>query len=279
MDIENQPDDWAVFVSGNGQYVDLPGNSTVLGYHFHNSGATVGIDRMIRTNLAFGFTADYAGTLASLPNDGEAKVDGGRGGIYGTWFEDDNYVMGSFGGGYNHYRTSRTSVGGTANGTTDGYEFDGMVGGGHDFRKGDLLFGPTLNAQYTYVQVDAFTETGSLAPLQLENNSSESFLTRLGAHVGYNWKLPQVTLRPDLQLAWQHEYLDQDRAISSRFANGVGNIFQVNSPEIGRDSLALDAVVNMQWTHTFSTFLAYHGDLAREDYVEHSISGGVGISF
>jgi uncharacterized protein YhjY with autotransporter beta-barrel domain len=278
-DIENQPDDWAVFVSGNGQYVDLPGTSAAPGYHFHNSGATVGVDKLIRTNLAFGFTADYAGTLASLPNDGEVKVDGGRGGIYGTWFTGEDYVQGSFGGGYNHYRTSRVSVGGTASGSTGGYEIDAMLGGGHDFRQGDLLFGPALNAQYTHVQVNGFTESGSLAPLQLEDNRSDSFLTRLGAHIGYDWKLPEVTLRPDLQVAWQHEYLDQDRAISSRMANGVGNIFTVNSPEIGRDSVAVDAALYMQWTHTFSTFLVYHGDLARQDYVEHSISGGVGISF
>jgi uncharacterized protein YhjY with autotransporter beta-barrel domain len=279
MNIENQPEEWAVYIAGNGQYVDVNGTSAAAGYHFHNSGASVAADKLIGTNLAIGITADYAGTLATLVNDGEVKVDGGRGGIYATWFSGDNYVQGSFGGGYNHYKTSRVTVGGTAYGTTDGYEFDGMLGGGHDFRSGDLLFGPTLNAQYTHVEINNFTESGSLAPLQLQNNRSDSFLTQFGAHLGYNWKLPQVTLRPDLQVAWQHEYLDQDRAISSRMANGAGNIFQVTSPEIGRDSVAIDAAVTMQWTRAFATFLAYHGDLARQNYEEHSISGGVSVSF
>ena len=155
---------------------------------------------MIRTNLALGFTFDYSGTLASLVNDGQVKVDGGRVGVYGTWFENDNYVEGSFGGGYNHFKTSRVSVGGTAYGATEGYEFDGMLGGGHDFHWRDLVFGPTLNGQYTHVEINGFTESGSLAPLELQDNRSQSFLSQFGGHVGYNWQLPQVTLRPDLQM-------------------------------------------------------------------------------
>ena len=95
MDPQHTNEDWAVFVSGNGQYVDVNGTADAAGYHFHNNGVTLGLDKMIRTNLALGFTFDYSGTLASLVNDGQVKVDGGRGGVYGTWFENDNYVEGS----------------------------------------------------------------------------------------------------------------------------------------------------------------------------------------
>jgi len=80
-------------------------------------------------------TAIRIGTLASLADGGQVTVDGGRAGFYGTWFQDNTYLEGSFGGGYNHYTTSRVALGGTADGSTDGFELDGMLGGGHDFKR------------------------------------------------------------------------------------------------------------------------------------------------
>ena len=100
------------FVSGNGQFVDVNATPNAAGYHFHDSGVTVGMDKMVRTNVAFGFTLDYSGTLASLPDNGQVQVDGGRVGIYGTWFKEDSYLEASLGGGYNHYQTSRGGLGG-----------------------------------------------------------------------------------------------------------------------------------------------------------------------
>jgi hypothetical protein len=47
----------------------------------------------------------------------------------------------------------------------------------------------------------------------------------------------------------------------------------------GRDGVAVDFGVTMLWSQKFATFLAYHGDLGRQDYIAHNISGGVNVSF
>jgi uncharacterized protein YhjY with autotransporter beta-barrel domain len=272
-------DDYGLFVSGNGQYLDVNGTSNAPGYHFHSGGVTLGIDKMASQNLALGATLDYDGTEASLVNNGIVDVQSGRGGLYGTWFKDNTYFEGSIGAGYNHYTTERTGLGGTASGATDGYEFDAMFGGGYQLKVGAWGFGPVGNIQYTLVEVNGFTESGSLAPLQLEDNFSRSLLTRVGESVSYTWQLTSVTLTPQLQLSWQHEFLDQDRSIDSQFASGAGNIFRVTSPEIGRDSLAVDAGFTAQFSPRVSGFLFYHGDLARENYIAATISGGLSFSF
>jgi outer membrane autotransporter protein len=279
MTMEKSPGEWSVFAAGNGQYVDVTGSANAAGYHFHSAGATLGLDKMFAPNLAAGFTLDYSGTTASLVNGGVVNVDGGRAGVYGTWFQSHDVLEASLGGGFNHYTTTREALGGTALGSTDGEEVDAMLGYQHDFTAGHFTFGPTVNGQYTWVQVNEFTESGSLAPLQLQDNVSQSFLTRLGGQVAYDWKLTGVTLRPGLQLAWQHEWLDNDRAIDSRFASGAGSVFRVNSAAFGRDSLALDAGISAQWSQRFSTFLSYHGDLLRTDYIAHTISLGLDLKF
>jgi uncharacterized protein with beta-barrel porin domain len=270
---------WGVFAAGNGQYVDVNGSANGSGYHFESGGMTLGLDRMVNDNLGLGFTLDYAGTKASLVDNGFVNVDGGRAGMYATWFNTNSYVETSFGGGYNHYSTKRTALGGSATGQTDGMNADALIGGGYDLRCHSFIFGPQGNVHYTYVRVNEFTEKGSIAPLHLVNNDSSSLLTQIGGHAAYEWQVRKVLVRPEVALAWQHESLDDNRAIDSRLASGAGNVFQVHSPSLGRDSLAVDAGLTVRWTRSISTFVAYHGDYLRQGYTSQSGSGGFSVSF
>ncbi len=270
---------WGVFMSGNGQYVDVNGSTNAPGYHFDSAGFTIGADKMLNAHTAVGFTIDYTGTKASLVDNGNVDVNSGRLGMYGTWFSTNGYIESSLGGGYNHYSTQRAALGGIASGHTEGFDFDGSLGGGLNWRRGNFTFGPQGSLQYTYVGVAGFTESGSLAPLQLQYNESQSLLSHLGGHVAYDWKWNTVLLRPELQLAWQHEWLDDNRAIGSRFANGAGDIFTVSSPTFGRDSLAVDVGFTIRWTRHISTFLNYHGDFLRQNYTAQSGGGGLSVAF
>jgi uncharacterized protein YhjY with autotransporter beta-barrel domain len=272
-------DKWGVFASGNAQYVDVAGGTNAAGYHFHSAGATVGLDRKVTKEITVGGSFDYASTEASLANGGSVNVDGGRAGLYGTWFDQNRYVEAELGGGYNQYSTKRASLGGNATGSTEGFEFDTMIGGGCDHHSGNLSFGPQVEAHYVRVEIGQFTEKGSMTPLTVEDNSSQSLLTDVGAHVAYDWKINHVLVRPQLAAAWQHEFLDTDRAIDSRLASGAGNVFRVTSPTVGRDGLSLDAGVGVQWSRQFTTFLAYHADLARTRYISHSADVGFNFAF
>ena len=274
-----RPDDWGFFAAGHGQYVDVNGNTNAAGYHFDSGGVTLGIDHMVCDNVAFGVTGDYTGTKATLINDGSVTVNSGRLGIYGTWFNQNSYVEGTMGGGYNDYSTVRGGLGGNASGHATGGDFDFMLGSGYYFRAGKFLFGPAGNIHYAYAQINQFTETGSMAPLTVEDNNSQSFLTELGARAAYDMNFRGIPMRPELFLTWQHEYLDDSRAIDSRLASGAGNIFTVHSPTFGRDSLTMNATFTIQWTKHVSTFAGFQGNFFAQNFAAMGGDAGFSIGF
>jgi outer membrane autotransporter protein len=270
---------WGFFATGSGEFVDVNGTANSSGYDFKSSGIALGADYRVNRQFAVGIMAGYLDVGAHLIDDGKVDVQGIKGGVYATWYDKGFYVDSAVGGGYNSYDTRRGVLGATARGSTAGTEFDGFIGGGYNVQRGRLTAGPTLSLQYTYVGIDSFTETGSRAPLAVEDNDSHSLRTRLGGRLAYDLKAANVTLRPEIRAAWHHEYFDRDRAIDSRLASGAGSIFQVNSPKIGRDSLALSIGLTAEWSSRLSTSLFYDTQLARENYIVHAVNAALRWSF
>ena len=48
---------------------------------------------------------------------------------------------------------------------------------------------------------------------------------------------------------------------------------------LGRDSVVVNAGVNVQWTPRIGTYLSYDGELGRKNYELNSVSGGVKLNF
>jgi outer membrane autotransporter protein len=218
------------------------------------------------------------GNKAYLINGGRVTVDGAHGGLFATWFGENAYLNGALGGGFNYFDTRRASVGGDAVGSTDGYELDALLGGGYDFKCDRLTLGPVVSLQYTYVNIAAFTETSSLAPLHIENNDNNSLHSVAGGRVAYDFPVHATVIRPELQLGWGHEFLDTDHTIDSQFATGAGSIFSVHSPTVGRDYLAVGASVTVQWSDRLVTYISYSGDLAGQNTSVHTFNVGLGLS-
>jgi outer membrane autotransporter protein len=206
-------------------------------------------------------------------------VNGGKAGVYASWFNESCYLDAVVGGGFNSYDTRRAAVGGVAEGSTEGGEFSGMLGGGYVIGQGHWTFGPTIALQYTYVGVDGFTETGSLSPLRISDNESQSLKSYVGGWVGYELPTRAMVFRPQLRLTWDHEYLDSEHAIDSSLASGAGSLFQANSPSLGRDSLGLGVGLSAQCSARVSAYVFYDGQFLRENYTSHAVSAAVNISF
>ncbi len=270
---------WGVYLEGAGEFVNVRSDANASGYHLRSGGLTVGVDRRIGEEFAIGLTLGYANISADLVNDGRVDVDNGRASIYATWFKQGFHVEGMLIGGINSYDTRRTAIEGMARGSTDGTEWGGLIGGGYDWQKGMWIFGPQLTLQYKRVDIDSFTETGSLSPLQLLSQGQESMNSRLGMHLGCRAKAGKVLFAPELSLSWQHEYLNSSVAMDSRFANGAGNIFTVHGPDIGRDSMVIGLGIWVQWNPTVGTYINYNTELGRDGYEPHTFNGGVSFQF
>lgn len=154
-----------------------------------------------------------------------------------------------------------------------------MLGGGHDMKFRHFIIGALAEMHYMYAETEGFTESGSMSPLQILNNDSQSLWTLFGGRFAYEWRVAKMALRPELQLGWRHEFLDVSRAIDSRMASGAGTVFQVESPSLGRDSLSLVAGLSTRCTQRLSVFAYYTSQLARNNCSSHTVSGGISLDF
>lgn len=277
--LEPAPDNrWGVFVSGNGNFASLDGNSSAQGYDFTTGGVTVGLDYRLGEHLALGLSLDYAHTWTSLTNGGDMDVDGGKAGLYATWFNGPLYIDGYVGGGYNSYDIKRAALNGNATGSTDSPELDTFLTAGYDFNRGPWTYGLIGSVEYTDVSLKGYTEHGSDAPLDILSLNQYSLKTNLGCRLAYTAKAGNATIVPQVRASWQHEFSHTALPIDARLASGAGDDFRVYGPSIGRESLLVDAGVDVQWNPTIGTFLNYDGKF-NGSYQSHNVIGGVRISF
>jgi autotransporter-associated beta strand protein len=298
-------DRWGAFITGVGEWVSVGDDFNARGYDLTTGGFTLGADYKVTPNLAVGIDAGYAGTAADLNNGGRVFVNGGKLGLYATFFQNEQaaqmmskdaskdsskeaptpapslakgfYADVAVNGGYNSYDTRRDALQGTARGSTDGGELNVLFGTGYDWKMGALSIGPTASFQYTYLGINSFSETGSLAPLRFPTQHQDSLRTAFGMKASYDWKVGGVIVKPELRAAWQHEYGDSSYAMESSFQSG--GAFTVNGPLIGRDSLLVGAGFAVMWNERTSTYVYYDGELGRTRYDSQNVSGGIRLSF
>jgi len=268
---------WGFFAAGVGEFTDVENTCSSRGSEFTTGGVTLGADYRVSDHFILGATMGYANTTSDLNAAGRLNIDSGKASLYATVYDGGFYVNGIVGGGMSSYSTRRGTFGGIARGDTDGRDINALIGTGYDFHIGAFTVGPVASLQYTEVQIDGFTEKGSLAPLHFNSQSQDSFTSNLGAKAAYALKLGHIIVTPEIRAQWQHEYLDDRAGIGASF--GGGNSFTVYGPRIGRDSLILDVGASVQLTSNIAVFAFYTGDLGRENYTSHSINGGVRIDF
>ncbi|MCE9610060.1 MAG: autotransporter domain-containing protein [Chthoniobacter sp.] len=267
-----------VFINGSGEFTNIGGTANAQGYDLTTGGISLGLDYRLTDHLAIGLTAGYAHTGVDLFRGGSISVDGGSLGLYGTYFDGGFHVDAAVTGSYSSYDVRRTSLQGTAHGTTDGSALNALIAAGYDVRTGGWLFGPTASFQYTHVSIDGFGERGSLTPLRVANQDSDSLRTAFGFKASYDWRVGGVVIKPEVRAAWQHEYGDTGYQVDSRFVTGGGN-FAVSGPEVGRDSMLVGAGFAVLWNERTATYVYYDGELFRTNYNSQNVSGGVRVAF
>ncbi len=148
---------WNMWATGQGDFVDVDSDFNARGYDFRSGGVTVGVDRKVSQHLIVGLAASYHRSDGNLANGGDTDADGSRVALYGSYFDGGAYVNAIAGAGYNTFDTSRNTIAGTfARGDTEGLSFDAMLGGGYDFKAGNVTYGPTASLAYTNVGIDGF---------------------------------------------------------------------------------------------------------------------------
>ncbi|MDW7979793.1 MAG: autotransporter domain-containing protein [Verrucomicrobiales bacterium] len=269
---------YAEMAGGTGDVGDGPGSG---GYDLDNRNIVIGAERRLGEQFVVGVAASYGAGKADLTGGGEIESENIGCQLYGAWLRWPWYVGGMLGGAFNSYDTSRKSLDGMAKGDTEGFSWTAMLNGGYDLQYGNWTLGPQASVQYISASFDSFTETGSLAPLQIESDTADALRTQLGGRIRYthNFEHTLTLLMPELYVAWRHDFLDQQFEIESRFTGGAGTPFTVQGPTQGRDSLVAGLGLTVQWNPSVNTYLTFATQLGRGGYSMSTLNLGVCVSF
>jgi outer membrane autotransporter protein len=242
----------------------------------------MGVDYRVTDHWAIGLSGGYTHTTGELVNDGRLNTDGGRMGLYTTYYTNGFYVDAAASGGWNNYDTRRTAFLGQETGSTDGAEFNGMVAAGYDWKQGCWLIGPVASFEYDYVQFNSFTESDtSLLPLHYPDQNENAYRSNVGFRIAHQQNMKPgegLTVVPELRAAWRHDFGPSAYAIDSNFV-GCTDTFTVHGPWIGRDSAVVNIGLTAYCTERVSAYIFYDGQFGRDNYNNNGISGGLRVAF
>ena len=284
--VEPCPDKrWGVFATGSGESVDVGDHdSNADGYDFVTGSFITGVDYRVNSHFAVGINGGYAHSNVDLVGNGTLDADMGQVGLYATFFAGGFFVDAAANAGWNTYDYRRDALDGIEDGKTDGAEYNGLIGVGYDWKlRGCWTITPFATVQYTYVEFDGFTETGtSVASLTYPDQNQEQETSILGTKFVYESKRGNTILRPELRAAWQHEFENNDYPIDWRFAAfDDGHICSVFGPGKDEDSFLVDAGFSLVFgrCHNVSAYAYYNGNFFHTNYERHGASGGLRVSF
>lgn len=270
---------WGVWANGWGDFVNVGTTSGAQGYRFTTGGVSAGVDYLIVPNhFAVGLLGGYSHSWINFTPSGGAETDTGRGGLYATYFNRGWWVDAAVWGGGTDYSTSRQALAGTAKGSTSGWEFSTFGEAGYDIHCGALAFGPTAAMQFTRVFLNGFSENGSLVPLDIHGAGQNSLRTDVGGRVYYKWFVGNIPVIPTVNLGWEHEYKYSTLDIGAS-APILDTSTTFSGPNIGHDSLLINAGISVQWTARIWTTIGYDGDVARDHYNSNAVSGTFSFTF
>ena len=285
---------WGFFASGDVVLENFDGDKDLSSSKFTSSGLVLGLDGRINEDWVVGALFDYQYTSATMDNLGsKANVASYGGGLYSGYHNGGYFANGLAAFSRNDYDTSRAviipTVGGIVPGiarfagaNTHGNQFDLNVDGGYDFNVcPNVTAGPIAGLQYVHLGVDDFSELGAgAADLAVSNADVNSLRSRLGGRIEYRKQIAkEVAFAAETRAEWQHEFLNDSRAISADFiGSGLGG-FAVQTTAPQRDAAVLGAGLNVTVRNRMTIFTDYDVQVGQSSWFEQSIRAGLKFSF
>lgn len=217
---------------------------------------TVGIDYRLSAQWIAGiaFSASFSSTDYGSDGAGNRRGDLDSNGYlligYGTWYQGDAYIEATLAYGADRFDQNRRARCGSACAQAFDQEFEAnfhgtqvaaTVGGGYEWRFGEIGVTPWLQLASARLDVDGYRETAS-APdaagagyaLTLDDMQRDLLTASAGADLRYTLSTAWGVLVPYLSLEWINELDDDDSVVTGRFTGNlaVDNGFALATNEI-----------------------------------------------
>jgi uncharacterized protein with beta-barrel porin domain len=276
---------WGIYVEPLFNWGNQSGVPNQVGYRSFSAGFTAGVDFWIKENLLVGLNAGYSNTDTSIGGTGgNINIDTIPFNAYGSFFANGFYVNGILGYTHNNYDMERNIAFGTLNRTakanTGGNQFQLGAETGYDIKVGNAIFGPMLSLNYATLETQDFTESNAGAlNLKVSSQSASSLQTGLGARAAYRAKVGNVTVKPQVSVAWQHEYSDNTRGLNASLAQGSSNMTFRTVSNPGKNYAVVGAEVSARFSKRFVANVGYTGEVGRSNASNHMLNAGLRFEF
>lgn len=253
-----------MWLQGFGSHVDQDNKNGNYGYEANSGGASIGLDsdnwyNGYTTGVAFSYGRSTVDSKST--NNGSTDIDSYIGTVYGSRVLDQGmFVNGQVSLGYNNYDTDRTVLGiGQAKGSTHGWQASAKVEGGRDFAMDALTLTPMAGLQYSYLDIDSYTETGAGgASLHVKPKSMGALDASAGVNAAYAVPLADGgTFTPSAHAKYIYRMGDTQMATTSQFTGG-GAAFNTQGVKADRSSVNLGA--SLLWATVAGTDLSLNYD-------------------
>lgn len=283
---------WGMFVDANGIFAQANSGNMLPTYNAQSGGLITALTYKWNPNVVTGIYAGYEGSYAKYGgyNSGNTVINNAvRFGLFGTYGQRNEkgeatgfYGDGLIGGAYNNYNVTRniafTGLNRTATSSPGAGELDSLLAAGYNWKKGNWSFGPVSSLQYTYFGMNSFSETGAQSlDLQGLNWNTASMIYNLGANCAYSWQANRdLMLVPQINLAWQHEFLQNPYNINGSLA---GNSFVNTSSTPLRDTLYTGVGFTVEYRRNWHTGFFYNAAAGNQNMVSQNIFWSLGMKF
>ncbi len=219
-------DPWRVYFGPTADVGRVLTKKDATGFHYDGVGGLAGFDYAF-SEVGLGAMFDYDHLdVRGNHHWGKIDVDETHLSLYATYAPKslpELALNGIVGGGYDWYRIRRNIpiVSDEAKSVPRGAEFDALLGLEYALEKRQiqgmpegLQIVPLVNLQYIHLHVNKYHEHGAgMFDLAFKKQSAESLRSMLGVRLNYSCQTKRMVFTPEINLAWQREYMDHDRSV------------------------------------------------------------------
>jgi outer membrane autotransporter protein len=273
---------WHVFASAPVTRGNIAPTESTARARYDAMGVTAGVDYTRIEGFDFGALFSYqdadihfdrSGSRGSARSAVPAIFAGYRA---GAW--DAHLLLGY---GIDDYRTDRrVQIGSgfdeTAHGATSGHSPFAAMGARYDLGAGALHFGPALDATYTHLGIDKFTERNAPdADLVLGTLKADSVRTDIGAFAAYQ---ASDRLSAEIKLQWQHELAAGTTVWNADFAQAATGGFVTVLPRLKGNAVAGAIALKARLVDRISLFADYAIQASRIETAQR-LTAGARVAF
>lgn len=257
-----------LWMQGVGTWSDFNGNGNATGFQADLGGVLFGIDMPVGASWTLGLVGGYSQTRYQVS-------------ALNSSMSFDTYDIGVYAGGpvgplnlalgAAYSRNSGTASRTVAFGSFFGTNMSGPDAGltqvfgevSANFAVSPVTVSPFLGLAYVHLNMDAVSEFGSAAALNIASSTMDTAYSSLGVRLNANRiSLGGLKISPSLSVGWLHAFGDTASAATASFVAAPAASFTVSGVPIATDAALVRAGFDMQLTPASVFSLSYSGQYA-----------------